>query len=116
MGLNLKDVKISTKDIMLLSEIISKMGISEELKNINRDTTEEVGTELIILLTTNLYKADNLVYKFIANHKHFFDENIKEDAPEYQLMYEQAIKKAQNEDFITIMKEILNIDGASDFL
>ncbi len=116
MKLNLKNIKISTKDIMLLSEIISKMGISEELKNINGDTTEEVGTELIILLITNLHKADYEIYKFIANYKNYFDESMTEDNPEYVKMYDQAIKKAQKEDFVAVMKEILNIEGVTDFL
>ena len=91
-------MKLSTKTIMILSEMLDKMEIRNELKNIEGKTKEEVGTELVILITTKLYKVEDLVYTLICEYK-----GITRD---------EAIEV----DFIQIIKEIVNIPGLKDFL
>ena len=56
---------MKTKVLIKLSLIIDKMGIAKDIKNIDKETNEEVGKELITLLITNLHKAENEIYEFI---------------------------------------------------
>ena len=74
------------------------MGIAEEIKKIDKPTNEEVGKEVIMLLITNLHKAENEIYEFIADFKGI----TKEEAEEL--------------DVIPIFKELLNVEGLKDFL
>lgn len=96
--------KISTEIIMSLSEIIDKMGIANELKQLEVTTGDEkkdlerLGQEVIILIFTKLYKVKEEVYDLISKYR-----NI-------------SIEEAKQEDAIGIFKEILNIDGVRDFL
>lgn len=96
--------KISTEIIMSLSEIIDKMGIANELKQLEVTTGDEkkdlekLGQEVIILIFTKLYKVKEEVYDLISKYR-----NI-------------SIEEAKKEDAIGIFKEILNIDGVRDFL
>lgn len=96
--------KISTEIIMSLSEIIDKMGIANELKQLEVTTGDEkkdlerLGQEIIILIFTKLYKVKEEVYDLISKYK-----NI-------------SIEEAKQENAIGIFKEILNIDGVRDFL
>ena len=96
--------KISTEIIMSLSEIIDKMGIANELKQLEVTTGDEkkdlerLGQEVIILIFTKLYKVKEEVYDLISKYK-----NI-------------SIEEAKQENAIGIFKEILNIDGVRDFL
>ena len=95
---------ISTENLILLSACIDKMDIKDELRKLEISTgdeekdIEELGSELIVLLITNLYKAKDEIYEFVANYK-----NI-------------SIEEAKKEDIITILNEILGINGAADFL
>jgi len=89
---------MKTKVLIKLSLIIDKMGIAKDIKNIDKPTDEEVGKELITLLITNLHKAENEIYEFIAYYKGI----TKEEAEEV--------------DVIPVLKEILKIDGMKDFL
>lgn len=89
---------MKTKVLIKLSLIIDKMGIAKDIKNIDKPTDEEVGKELITLLITNLHKAENEIYEFIAYYK----EITKEEAEEV--------------DVIPVLKQILKIDGMKDFL
>jgi hypothetical protein len=89
---------MKTKILIKLSLIIDKMGIAKDIKNIDKPTNEEVGKELIMLLITNLYKAENEIYEFIADYKKI----TKEEAEEL--------------DVIPVFKELLNIEGMKDFL
>lgn len=89
---------MKTKVLIKLSLIIDKMGIAKDIKNIDKETNEEVGKELITLLITNLHKAEKEIYEFIADYKKI----TKEEAEEV--------------DVIPIFKELLNIDGMKDFL
>nr|DAN73294.1 MAG TPA: hypothetical protein [Caudoviricetes sp.] len=96
--------KISTEIIMSLSEIIDKMGIANELKQLEVTTGDEkkdlerLGQEVIILIFTKLYKVKEEVYDLISKYR-----NI-------------SIEEAKQENAIGIFKEILNIDGVRDFL
>ena len=96
--------KISTEIIMSLSEIIDKMGIANELKQLEVNTGDEkkdlerLGQEVIILIFTKLYKVKEEVYDLISKYR-----NI-------------SIEEAKQENAIGIFKEILNIDGVRDFL
>lgn len=89
---------MKTKILIKLSLIIDKMGIADDIKKIDKPTDEEVGKELIMLLITNLHKAENEIYQFIADYK----DISKEEAEEL--------------DVIPLFKEILNIEGMKDFL
>lgn len=89
---------MKTKILIKLSLIIDKMGIAKEIKEIDKPTDEEVGKELIMLLLTNLHKAEEEIYKFIAEYKGI----TKEEAEEI--------------DVISVFKELLNIEGMKDFL
>ena len=91
-------MKLSTKTIIILSEMLDKMGIKDEIKNIEGKTNEEVGKDLLIIITTKLYKVEDLIYKLISEYK-----GISED-------------EAKEVDFIETIKEIINIDGLKDFL
>jgi len=96
--------KISTEIIMSLSEIIDKMGIANELKQLEVTTGDEkrdlekLGQEVIILIFTKLYKVKEEVYDLISKYR-----NI-------------SIEEAKQENAIDIFKEILNLDGVRDFL
>lgn len=96
--------KIETEIIMSLSEIIDKMGIANELKQLEVNTGDEkkdlekLGQEVIILIFTKLYKVKDEVYDLISKYKKI------------------SIEEAKTEDAIGIFKEILNIDGVKDFL
>lgn len=89
---------MKTKVLIKLSLIIDKMGIAKDIKNIDKETNEEVGKELITLLITNLHKAEKEIYEFIADYKKI----TKEEAEEV--------------DVIPIFKELLKIEGMKDFL
>ncbi len=89
---------MKTKVLIKLSLIIDKMGIAKDIKNIEKETNEEVGKELITLLITNLHKAENEVYEFIAYYKGITKE------------------QAEEVDVISLFKELLNIEGMKDFL
>ena len=96
--------KIETEIIMSLSEIVDKMGIANELKQLEVNTGDEkkdlekLGQEVIILIFTKLYKVKDEVYDLISKYKKI------------------PIEEAKTEDAIGIFKEILNIDGVKDFL
>lgn len=96
--------KIETEIIMSLSEIIDKMGIANELKQLEVNTGDEkkdlekLGQEVIILIFTKLYKVKDEVYDLISKYKKI------------------SIEEAKKENAIAIFKEILNIDGVRDFL
>jgi len=89
---------MKTKILIKLSLIIDKMGIADDIKNIDKPTNEEVGKELIMLLITNLHKAENEIYDFISVFKGI------------------TKKEAEELDVIPVFKEILNIEGMKDFL
>lgn len=89
---------MKTKILIKLSLIIDKMGIADEIKKIDKPTNEEVGKELMMLFITNLHKAEDEIYEFIATYKGI------------------TKKEAADVDVIPLFKEILNVEGMKDFL
>ena len=134
---------MKTKYLIMLSEIIDKMEIKDELKNLEIDTgdtvkdNEALGKEVISLIVTRIYKCEKEVYSFVAAFKGYLpnkndydydpelDENcsideVKEKTIELEKKYKkdlkEALKKAENEDFISIIKEVTKLDGVMNFL
>ncbi len=135
---------MKTKYLIMLSEIIDKMEIKEELKNLEINTgndakdNEEVGKEAIALLITHIYKCEKEVYSFIAAYKGYLpNKNNYEYDPEgdpnysgpkyaeekqlsldrqYKKDLKAALEKASEEDIIPIFKEVAKLDGVADFL
>lgn len=89
---------METRVLIKLSLIIDKMGIKNDLINIEADTNEVVGKKLIATLIANLHKAENEIYDFIAMYK------------------EITVEEAQKVNVIEVLKEVLKIDGIQDFL
>ena len=108
----MKNIKINAETIMILSEMIDKMEIKDELKNIDAKTNEEVGQELVLLLVTKLYKVKDIFYEFIINYKNI---EIAEDLSEEE-KHKKAIEIAKKTDAIEFFKELLQVEGLSDFL
>ena len=118
---------MKTEYLLMLSEILDKMEITEELKSLEINTgdekkdQEELGKQLIALLVTRIYKCKTEVYKGYYPEELEFDsedtEEIKKDKTnKYDLACKEAIKKAKNEDVIAILKEVSKLPGLSDFL
>lgn len=125
MKINLNNINISTETLIKLTSIVDKMNIADELKNLDKPTTEELGTEILVLFMTNLHKAEKEIYDFVISYAGLFeepeiDENIENYEEIYQKEYNNNYKKAVNEakkyNFIDIIKGLLKIDGMSDFL
>lgn len=89
---------MNTQSLIKLSAIIDKMGISKELVSIDKATNEEVGKEIIALVISNLYKAENEVYEFIANFKGI------------------TVEEAKLLNIIDLLKELTSTEGIKDFL
>lgn len=124
---------MKTKYLLLLSEIIDKMDIKEELQNLDFNTgnekedREKLGTALITLIITRIYKCEKEVYTFIAKYKEYYpskpvftNEDSEETKAEHNRKYEEAIRnaleKAENEDIIALFKEISKLPGVASFL
>lgn len=124
---------MKTKYLLLLSEIIDKMDIKEELQNLNfntgdeKDDREKLGTALITLLITRLYKCEKEVYNFIANYKGYYPQEpviLPDDSrdeknrknEEYEAAVKVALEKASEEDVISIFKDVAKTPGVSSFL
>ncbi len=105
--------KLKNSVLMTLSEMIDVMDIKREIVNINGKTNEEVGKELVMLLITKLYKAKRQYYDFVIKFKNIKieDENLSEEGK-----YEKAIEIVENMDAVEIFKELIQIEGLSDFL
>lgn len=116
---------MNTELLIKLSLIIDKMGIAQAIKNIEKETNEEVGKELMVLFIINLHKAEKEVYDCVISYKELLeeptiDENIENYEEvykkEYEKNYKNAVKKAKKYNIVEIIKEILNIEGMKDFL
>ena len=124
---------MKTKYLLLLSEIIDKMDIKEDLQSLDFNTgnekedREKLGTALITLLMTKLYKCPQEVYTFIATFKNYYpekpiftdedtEETRKNKMTKYQKEVQEALNKAENEDIIAVFKEISKTPGISSFL
>lgn len=124
---------MKTEYLLMLSEIIDKMEITEELKSLEINTgnerkdREELGKQLIALFITRIYKCKTEIYKFIATYKGYYPEELvfsnedteetkKSKANSYEIACKEALKKAKNENVISIFKEVTKLPGVSDFL
>ena len=135
---------MKTKYLIMLSEIIDKMEIKDELKNLEINTgdeekdNEELGKELIALLITRIYKCEKEVYTFVAAFKGYLpnkrdyeydpDEDPNYSGPKdaeqkqleidkkYKKDLKEALIKAEEEDVVSIFKEIGKIEGIKSFL
>lgn len=89
---------MTTELVLKLSAIIDKMGIAKELVTIDKASNEEVGKEIVALLISNLHKAADEVYDFIANYKGITTE------------------EAKKVNVIDLFKELTSTEGIKDFL
>ena len=90
MKIDLNNIKISTETLIKLTSIIDKMNIADELKNIDKPTTEELGTEILVLFMTNLYKAEKEIYDFVISYVGLFKEPTVDESIEN---YDEVYKK-----------------------
>lgn len=124
---------MKTKYLLMLSEIIDRMDIREDLQNLDFNTGDEkadrekLGTTIITILITKLYKCPKEFYTFVASFKNYYpekpiftdedtEETRKSKMIEYQKAVQEALKKAENEDIIEVFKEISKTSGFSSFL
>lgn len=114
---------MKTEYLVMLSEIIDKMGIANELKSLEINTgntdkdNEELGKQVIMMIFTKIHKCKKEFYSFIATYKGYLkDEDEYENESEYETARKKAIKQAKNEDIIAILKEISKLEGVKDFL
>ena len=120
---------MKTKYLLLLSEIIDKMDIKEELQNLDFNTGDEKEDreKLGALIITRIYKCEKEVYTFVANYRGYYpskpvftDEDTEDIKTEKNKKYEEdlklALEKAENEDIIALFKEISKLPGVASFL
>lgn len=100
----MKNLKITPKILCKLSLIINKMGISSLVMNLNIESGDEAKDkenlvkELISLFIDNLYKAETEIIELIS------------------LMKGISKEEAENEDIISVFKELLNDETIKSFL
>lgn len=100
----MKNLKITPKILCKLSLIINKMGISSLVMNLNIESGDETKDkenlvkELISLFMDNLYKAETEIIELIS------------------LMKGISKEEAENEDIISVFKELLNDETIKSFL
>ncbi len=100
----MKNLKITPKILCKLSLIINKMGISSLVMNLNIESGDEAKDkenlvkELISLFMDNLYKAETEIIELIS------------------LMKCISKEEAENEDIISVFKELLNDERIKSFL
>lgn len=95
---------METQYVMLLSEIIDKMDIKDDLINIEINTGDkkndnvEIAKQILSIIISKIYKAKDEIYKFISEYKQI------------------SIDEAKKTDIIKFIKEDLGqIKGISDF-
>lgn len=100
----MKNLKITPKILCKLSLIINKMGISSLVMNLNIESGDEAKDkenlvkELTSLFMDNLYKAETEIIELIS------------------LMKGISKEEAENEDIISVFKELLNDETIKSFL
>lgn len=107
------NIKLRNDVLMALSEMIDVMDIKNELSILDCKSNEELGQKLIILLITKLYKAKKQYYDFVIKFKQVTieDENLS-----LEEIYNKQIEKVEQMDAIEIFKELIQIEGISNFL
>jgi hypothetical protein len=100
----MENLKITPKILCKLSLIINKMGISSLIMKLNVESgdetrdNKELVKELISLFMDNLYKAEKEIVELIS------------------LMKDISKEEAENEDVISIFKELLTDERIKSFL
>lgn len=100
----MKNLKITPKILCKLSLIINKMGISKLITNLEVEAADEnnakekMAKELISLFIDNLYKSETEIVELIS------------------LMKGISKEEAENEDIISIFKELFNDERIKSFL
>ncbi len=89
---------MNTEMLIMLSAIVDKMEIKNELGDIDGKTQEELGTKVAISFVTSLHKAKDEVYEFIALYK------------------ECTTEEAKKVDIVAVVKELLGTVGIKGFL
>ena len=107
------NIKLRNDVLMALSEMIDVMGIKNELSVIETKSNEELGQKLIIMFITNLYKAKKQYYDLVIKFKQVV---IKEENLSVEEKYNKQIQKVEQMDAIEIFKELIQIEGISNFL
>ena len=74
------------------------MGIAQELTKLDEKDNETLGKAIIALFISNIHKASDEVYDFIASYKKI----SVEEAKEYNVM--------------DLLKELTKVEGIKDFL
>ncbi len=107
------NIKLRNDVLMALSEMIDVMDIKNELSILDCKSNEELGQKLIMLLITKLYKAKKQYYDFVIKFKQVTieDENLSAEG-----IYNKQIEKVEQMDAIEIFKELIQIEGISNFL
>lgn len=107
------NIKLRNDVLMALSEMIDVMDIKNELSILDCKSNEELGQKLIMLLITKLYKAKKQYYDFVIKFKQVTIEDENLSAEE---IYNKQIEKVEQMDAIEIFKELIQIEGISNFL
>ena len=100
----MENLKITPKILCKLSLIINKMGISSLIMKLNVESgdetrdNKELVKELISLFMDNLYKTEKEIVELIS------------------LMKDISKEEAENEDVISIFKELLTDERIKSFL
>lgn len=99
--------KLELSDVFKLSEMIDVMGIDLDLNQLIKkanvkegDVQSNVGAELAFMFIKKIYKAEKLVYKFIAD---LSGETL------------QDVKKYNIKQLITFFTDLFNDEDFTDF-
>lgn len=87
---------METQVFIKLSAMIDKMGV--DLGAIQGKTNEETGLKIVSLLIRNVHKAETELYELIA-----LKQNV-------------SVEDAKKVNVINFIKDLMKIDGMSDFL
>ena len=107
------NIKLRNDVLMALSEMIDVMDIKNELSILDCKSNEELGQKLIMLLITKLYKAKKQYYDFVIKFK---EVTIEDENLSLEEIYNKQIEKVEQMDAIEIFKELIQIEGISNFL
>jgi len=97
---------IKTKHLFLLSAVIDKMDLDQDLKELfkkgkAKKSKEEIGKDIIFSLAKKLYKAESEIMKLIAG----ITDKTVEEAEELPM-----------KETLEIIKSMLSEEGVLDFL
>ena len=87
------EIKLKTRSLILVSKLVSKMGIKLELKG---KSQEELGTDLIWQIVNNLHLAEKEFYELLGQVSGYAPEAIEdmdvmELTEEIRLIYKKIL-------------------------